>query len=117
MKRLTAADILECNDVTTKDVEVPEWGGVVRVAVMTGKARDAYEQKLSALSGKRDTVENLRALYLSHCLVDEAGALLFSQADIVKLGEKNGNALSRLFMEATTLNALGVEGMEELAKN
>ena len=117
MKRLTAADILEAEDLSFKDVEVPEWGGSVRIAVMTGRARDSYEQQLTALSGKKDTVENLRALYLSHCLVDDDGELLFTPADIVKLGKKNGNILSRLFGEATTLNALGIEGMEEMAKN
>lgn len=115
MTRLTAEDILNAADIVHKDVDVPEWGGTVRIAVMTGQARDAYEQQLTAR--KQDTVENLRALYLSYCLVDEQGERLFTPADVVKLGKKSGNVLSRLFQEAANLNALGMEGMEEVAKN
>jgi len=117
MKRLTASEILDAADIKYVDVDVPEWGGTVRIAVMSGTARDAYEQQITSRRGKTDTVENLRALYLSYCLVDEDDKLLFSPADIARLGSKSGNVLSRLFSEATLLNALGIEGMEEQAKN
>ena len=117
MKKLTAAEILSASDIERIEVDVPEWGGTVTIAVMSGKQRDSYEQQLSSRQGTRDTVDNLRALYLSHCLVDDACKLLFTQADIAALGEKSGTVLGRLFNEAIRINALGLEGMEDIAKN
>ena len=64
-----------------------------------------------------DTVDNLRATFLSYSMVDEHGQLMFSQDDILALGQKSGNALQRVFEAASDLNSTGVEGLEEAAKN
>jgi hypothetical protein len=46
MKSLTKDEILEAADLSTKAVDVPEWGGSVNVRTMTGADRDAFENTL-----------------------------------------------------------------------
>ena len=41
MTLLSKSAILCANDLQTEDVDVPEWGGTVRVRSFTGRERDA----------------------------------------------------------------------------
>ena len=117
MALLKKADILGASDQTTKDLEVPEWGGTVRIAVMPGWARDEYESLLVARGDKKGLPANIRARYVSYCLVDESGTLIFSPQDITELGKKSSVALDRVFDAASVLNRTNEEGMETAAKN
>ncbi len=117
MALLTKDQILNADDSQFEDVEVPEWGGAVRVTVMTGAMRDKYEGSLYDIRSKISTVDNLRARFLSFCIVDEENTLMFTQNDILALGQKSSKALDRVFEVATRLNNTGVEGLEEAAKN
>ena len=117
MALLTKEQILASDDHEYRDIDVPEWGGTVRVAVMSGWARDRYEAMLSRNQGKEELVDNLRARFLSFCLIDENGELVFTPEDILQLGQKSSKALSRIFDAASALNNTGVEGLEEAAKN
>ena len=40
MKRLSKDDILGVEDLSTEDVEVPEWGGMVTLRELKGSERD-----------------------------------------------------------------------------
>ena len=53
----------------------------------------------------------------SNLQLDENGDLLFSLGDVRALGEKSGNALAYVFDEASKLNRVGGDGLEEAAKN
>ena len=117
MSILSKDQILAVDDVQTIVVDVPEWGGQVRLATMSGTSRDMYEQTLAKAMDKGAAIANLRASFLAYSLVDEEGNLLFSQEDIEALGRKNGAALDRIFQEATKLNRTGFSGSEEAAKN
>ena len=46
MTLLSKTAILCANDLKTEDVDVPEWGGAVRVRSFTGRARDAFDHRL-----------------------------------------------------------------------
>ena len=46
MTYLSRDAILQREDIKTEDVEVPEWGGTVRVRGMSGVERDAFEASL-----------------------------------------------------------------------
>ena len=46
MTLLSKTAILCANDLQTEDVEVPEWGGAVRVRSFTGRERDAFEASM-----------------------------------------------------------------------
>ena len=43
MTLLSKTAILAAQDLQTEDVEVPEWGGAVRVRSFTGRERDVFE--------------------------------------------------------------------------
>ena len=117
MALLTRDQILQAQDLKTQDIEVPEWGGTVRISMMTGRSRDLYEAGLFKNKDSEANYDNLRARYLSYCLVNEKGDLIFTMQDVVELGKKSGVAIDRVFEAANQLNGTSNEGMEELAKN
>jgi hypothetical protein len=100
----------------TTDIPVPEFGdgSIVRLAVMTGAARDKWDLLLSK---RKDDYSGLKALLVALCAVDEAGAALFTEADVAAIGGTNGAVLERLYRAAWTLNKLGSDDLEGAAKN
>lgn len=113
---LTRDEILQAADTKFIEVEVPEWGGSVKLASMSGKARDAFETSILNKTGGVNTV-NLRAKLVAASIVDNNGNLIFGDSDIEALGKKSYLALDRVFNEAQKLNAIGQKEVEELAKN
>jgi len=111
--------ILEAKDLITKTVNVPEWGGDVKIRSMTGTERDAFEASLFEGKGdnRQTNMKNLRAKLLAKCLVDQDGKNLFSEKDITDLGGKSAKALDRLYAVARDLNGIGTEDEEEMVKN
>ena len=119
MTLLTREAILGAPDRKTEDVEVPEWGGTVRVRSLSGSERDAYEAGIVQLRGdgsRKFTLENARARLVSLALCGEDGERLFSDADIVELGKKSAAALERVFDKARHLSGLSEDDVEELAQ-
>lgn len=100
----------------SEDVEVPEWGGTVRVREMTGAERDAWEQSLVGAKGKVN-IENVRARLVSRTVVDEAGVRLFSDTDAEALGQTSAAALERVARVAQKLNKLTEDDLEEAKGN
>lgn len=118
MALLTREQILAADDLPSKEVEVPEWGGSVKVRSITAKDRDEFEQALiAARQAKRVAPENVRARYVAACIVGEDGKPLFTAKDVEALGQKSFAALERVYQAATELNALSDEAVEDLAKN
>lgn len=115
IKALDRTTILAADDVQTKLVQVPEWGGAVYVKAMTGAMRDAWEQML--VKEGASSIENARAKLLVISVVDEDGNRLFTDADIQALGEKSGSALTRLANVAQKLSRLGEKELEDAVKN
>lgn len=116
---LTREAILNAADLVTEDVEVPEWGGTVRVRGLTGSERDAFEQSIMEQRG-RDValnLRNIRAKLVALSVVDEQGRRVFSDDDVKALGQKSAVALQRVFEVAQRLSGLRSEDVEELAKN
>lgn len=116
MKYLTAQDALNAEDRKFIDMDIPEWGGKVRIGTISGKARDRYELLALNPDGKFNNY-NIRAHLVASCLYDESGKLLFSEKDIDKLGDKSCVVLDRIYTEALKLSQIGREAVEELAKN
>lgn len=117
---LSKQDILSADDLEFVDVEVPEWGGSVRVSMMSGSGRDEYEQSLFKFlpdgSAKPD-LTNSRAKLLAVCLVDENNERLFTLKEVELLGKKNSKVIERLHAVADQLNAVSPESVKDLAKN
>src|SRR5258707_6606445 len=121
--------VLEGKGRDVVEVECPEWGWSVLVRGMTGKERDQFEVSLGGSPGAmqvqrgraggepaRDLV-NLRAKVVVRCVVDEDGNRLFTDADVVALGEKSGAPVDRIFNVAARLSGMGGEDAETMTPN
>ncbi len=118
-KLLTAKQILEADDIKTERLAVPEWGGDVLVKALTGAERDAFEEEIIQIKGKKTTMnrQNFRARFVAASLVDEDGKKLFTPDQIKALGQKSAAALQRVFDLAADLSGLSDEDEDELIKN
>lgn len=114
---LTREAILKSSDLPFEDVEVREWGGVLRMRGMSGKERDALEQQVMDGKGKHKPVENFRARVVMMCAVDSEGKRLFTLGDVEALGAKSATALSKAFDAAMRLSGLSSNDVADLEKN
>ena len=116
---LSADQILAADDRKYEDVPVPEWGGTVRLRSLSGAERDEFENGLQQQVGNKQVVNarNARAKLIALCAVDEQGQLLFSKAQVIKLGSKSSLALQRLYDVACRMNGFTEEDMKELTEN
>lgn len=116
---LTREQILGVADLGFEDLDVPEWGGSVRVGMLMGAERDAFEQEIVTRQGKKVHVNlvNIRARLVALTVIDAEGQRLFSEADVKALGRKSALALNRVFEVAQRINGLTEADMEELAGN
>ena len=103
--------ILKASDLPTRDVSVSEWGGVVRVRMLTGAERDAFEASFAGDGPGR--FANMRARLVALCAVGPDGRRLFDEADVIALGAKSGAALNRVFLAAQELSCLRPEDLEK----
>lgn len=119
MPLLTRDQIVETDDTQYEDIEVPEWGGSVRVVGMSGSQRDAYEASIiDQRGGERKVVlANARAKLVQRCLVGEDMRPLFTPDDVRLLGKKSAIALERVFDKARALSGMSERDMEKLVEN
>lgn len=117
MSVLTKADILGADDRKPVEVEVPEWGGTVLVALMSGEARDCFEFESYQSRQRGEPAVNLRARIAARCMVDADGNRLFGESDIDALGKKSGAALDRVFDVACRVNKIGPQDIDDLEGN
>lgn len=116
MAYLNRKDILNAQDRVFEDVEVPEWGGIVRVSTISGADRDAFEADALRIKG-RVTLINVRARLVAMACVDEDGNKLFNNEDAADLGRKSAAALDRVFNIAMKLAGLRPADIEEISEN
>ena len=120
MALLTADEILSADDRRYEIVDVPEWGGQVRLRSLTGRERDSFEASLQDRKGKsvKENVENFRARQVALCAVDEEGKLLFTnKQQVVMLGNKSVAALQRVFNKCNEMNGFSEQDVEELTED
>jgi hypothetical protein len=117
---LSFEDIVGADDIRYETVEVPEWGGAVRLRSITGAERDRYTNFVESLKDAKGNLkkhDGLITRLLQLCLVDGKGDQLFSGAQVEKLKAKNGEVLERLATIASKLNGLSSEAIEEAKGN
>ncbi|WP_087686809.1 hypothetical protein [Pandoraea sp. PE-S2R-1] len=114
MNILSKDQILAANDRKTVDVPVPEWGGVIRLAVMTGAERDSFH---ASREGRGTGIGDFEAALLAATIVGADGNQVFSIDDIESLRGKNKDVLDHLAGEAATLNGIGQKAQENAEKN
>lgn len=113
------AAILQAADLPVEELEVPEWGGWVRVKTLTAAERDAFENDIVQRNGRdvRTNARNIRAKLVAATLVDDEGRSLFTLADVEALGQKSAKALDRVFAVASVLAGMREADVQELAEN
>lgn len=116
---LSRDQILGAKDLITEDVDVPEWGGMVRVRSLSGAERDRFEASIIGenTKNKRRNLANLRARLVALTVVDAEGKPLFRPNDVEALGKKSAAALDRVFGVAMRLAGMRDEDVDELVEN
>ena len=104
---LTKDQILGAVDFKYEEVDVPEWGGSVRLRGLSASERDEFEASL----GVSQDLVNMRARLVVNCLVDENGDKLFKSSEAKDLGKKNGLVINRLFDEVRKLSGMADEDL------
>lgn len=121
MTYLSADQILGADDLAFEDVEVPEWGGTVRVREMSGTERDKFEAQFVGQDGqsvRAEGLEGFRSRLAAATLADAEGKLLFrSPAETKRLGSKSARALQRVCEVAMRLSKMSEDDVKELAGN
>ena len=119
MTLLTKDQILKADDCSHEDIDVPEWGGSVRIIAMAACERDAFEASMLDSKGKGDSkrLQNFRARFIARCIVDADNNRLFSDKDMVALGKKSAKPVSRIFDACQKLNGMTDKDVEELEGN
>jgi hypothetical protein len=116
MNLLNKEAILGAPDLAHEDVEVPAWGGTVRVRVMTGAERDEFRAAIATDEGSVP-VGKFSAALLAATLIDDAGIRLFDIAEIEALQAKSAASLDRPATVAMRINGLGGNAVADAAKN
>lgn len=117
---LSLESIVGTDDAKYAVVEMPEWGGSVRVRGLTARERDDYEAALyyTAPNGEqRVNFSGARERLVARGLVDAEGKRLLTDADAGKLAAKNGKAMERLFDKIRELSGMTQKDVEEMVKN
>lgn len=108
--------IAAAQDLTSEVVSVPEWGGEVRVRVMSGTDRDSLSASMRDGAGNVDLMK-YRARLLVRCIVDDGGTPLFTDADLDMLNAKSSLALDRVFAVADRINGVKPDAVDAAEKN
>lgn len=121
MGLLSRDNIMDAKDLVTEDVPVPEWGGDLRIKMLTGAERDEYETSMVRMgkNGKQETdLVNLRARLVAKCAVNEDGTKMFqTRNEVAHLGMKSAAALDRVYTACQKLNGMGQKDVEELVED
>jgi len=114
MALLSKAAILAAVDLQSEDVEVPEWGGTVRVAMMSGKARDEF---FGRQGEDKVPYSQFAASVLVSTVIDEDGNPVFDETDVAALRAKSQAAMDRVLAVSLRLNGIGPSAAEAAEKN
>lgn len=104
---LTREQILAAQDRKYVEVDVPEWGGKVRLQSLSAD-ETLYHEALSKRRQQGDLKVNPLTSMLAASIVDEHGNLLFTEKDLAALGKKSPSALIRLINAVKELNKVEV---------
>lgn len=115
---LDRAAILAVEDIPAELVEVPEWGGTVRVRGLTGKDRDAFERAMVDINGEnvQTNWQNFRAKLVARTVVDADNKRLFTDQDVTALGGKSALAMDAVFTVAQRLSGMSDNDVKELTE-
>jgi len=114
--QLTKEQILCADDIVTKTINVPQWGGDVTVKTWNAEEKADFEIAYRDDDGESN-VRRLREMVVSRSVIDENGDVMFSSEDIAALSKKSGKAMDIVFDAASQLNGVLDSDVEAMVKN
>jgi hypothetical protein len=109
---LSKEQIIAAQDRRYIEVDVPEWGGKVRLASLDADQSLKHEQMLLKLQKTGDTKSNPLVAMLADSIVNDQGDRVFDAQTMATLGKKNPVALRRLIAAMKKLNNQEEDGGE-----
>lgn len=108
--------ILGATDFEYTEVDVPEWGGVVRVRPLTARERSQIEGQMTQIAQSKKGYDKLGETALKMvvwCVVDENGDRVLEEKDVVALGKKSAAPILRIRNAVMKVSQMGAEDVEE----
>lgn len=112
MGLLTREDILAAQDIKYESVDVPEWGGTVRIKTLSGVERAVFDDFSYENRQAKGQLSNAMVLLCTLSVVGEDGKPLFAEKDIAVLKEKSSAPIQRIWSAALKLNRMRKEDLE-----
>jgi hypothetical protein len=116
---LSKDQILAARPLPVEEVEVPEWGGSVRIQGLSAGDADHFNASLQRRNGQ--VIEMDREFYcaklLALCFVDANNQRVLTEAHVLSLSQQSAMPLTRLTLIAERLSGMRVDGVEQAAKN
>ena len=115
MKKLSKDDIFKADDLPTKDMDIPEWGGTLTIRTLTGAERDEWESAF--VNQDKIDIRGLKARLVQLTTMNGDGQQMFTKADLRKINSKSASVIDRIFQVSQRLSGLTKEDAEELVGN
>ena len=115
MKKLSKDDIFKADDLPTKDMDIPEWGGTLTIRTLTGAERDQFESAF--VNHDQIDIRGLKARLIQLTVQNGDGQPMFTKADLQKINSKSASVIDRIFQVSQRLSGLTKEDTEELVEN
>ena len=119
MAVLTRDQVLEVQDRTIEEVDVPAWGGSVCFGSLVLRARNRLMAGWAGINqdqGLEEATDVQIDVLIAVCC-DTNGDALFTEADREWLGNRDAVTLESLASQALAFLGLSQEGHEEAVKN
>ncbi len=114
---LSKEQIFAADDVVILEVEVPEWGGIVRLKAPTAAQLDLFESEQVNRRKISAHMKNIRARMAILVCVDADNKPMFTPGDEQKLSHKSSVALNRIWKAAQKWLGVDDDAVEDIAKN
>ena len=115
MKKLSKDDIFKADDLPTKDIDIPKWGGTLTIRTLTGAERDQFESAF--VNQDQIDIRGLKARLIQLTVQNGDGQPMFTKADLQKINSKSASVIDRIFQVSQSLSGLTKEDAEEMVKN
>lgn len=112
MTLLNRDAILKAQDVATKEVSIPEWGGSIRVRSMTVAERNEFARRVASSEEKT----SVGAWLVTMLAVDGDGKSLFKPEDVSELEKRNAKAIDAVVNAILEINRIGDKEVAEAEK-
>ena len=109
--------IISADDISKKQIEIPEWECSIEIRTMTAKQRADILNEVTDDSGKLDHSKLGPFMIIASCFDPETGELIFTKDDVEMIMSKASGPVEKLMSEAMTLSGFGKDAVKEAEKN